>query len=84
MSPGGWRAKTSKYRELRKKLAKYDKRFEEHVNRGKGSHRVIFHPDIDGEVAHYPVKYHGENTELGKGYLKAFIRRFNLPDDFFD
>lgn len=44
----------------------------------------MFHPNIDGKVAHYPVKYHGENTELRKGFLKAVIRRFNLPDDFFD
>lgn len=76
--------KPHKYREFLKKLRKYDSQFEEHVNEGKGSHRVIFHPDIEGQVAHYPVKHHGSGTELGKGYLKSVIRRFNLPNDFFD
>ena len=41
-------AKTYSYRELIKKLRKHDPRFEEHVNRGKGSERMLYHPDVDG------------------------------------
>lgn len=60
-------------------LRTYDSRFEVHVRRGKGSHRMIYHPDIDGDPASFPVKYHGESTELRKGMISAIIRRFELP-----
>ncbi len=75
--------KRYKYREVLKKLKKFDSRFEEHVRKGKGSHRLIYHPDIDGEPKSYPLKCHGENTELGYQYLEGIVRRFNLPKDFF-
>jgi len=75
--------KRYKYREVIKKLKKHDRRFEEYVKDGKGSHRTIYHPDINGEPKSYPLKCHGENTELSYGYLDGMIRRFNLPEDFF-
>ncbi len=67
-----------------RKLRKHDKRFEIYTNRGKGSERMIYHPDINGKPESYPFKYHGGGTELAKGTLKAIIRRFNLPNDFFN
>lgn len=72
-------AKTYKYRELIKALTEYDKRFKVFEARGKGSERMIFHPDIEGREASYPVKCHGDGTELRKGVISAIIRRFNIP-----
>ena len=75
--------KPRKYDDALRKLRKYDKRFEEHARRGKGSERMIFHPDIGGRPVSYPVKYHGKPTELRLHRLSAIIRAFGLPDDFF-
>jgi predicted RNA binding protein YcfA (HicA-like mRNA interferase family) len=69
-----------KYREVVKILRKHDSRFEFWEDRGKGSERIIYHPDINGRPASIPVKCHGEGTELRKGIISAIIRRFNLPD----
>ena len=73
--------KPYKFRELVKALRKHDTRFEVWENRGKGSERVIYHPDIDGRPASFPVKCHGEGTELRKGVISSIKRRFKLPDD---
>ncbi len=76
-------AKVYTYRELIKKLEAHDDRFEVNVRRGKGSERVIYHPDINGRAESYPIKCHGEGTEIRKGHLSAIVRRFNLPSKFF-
>lgn len=73
--------KPRKYREVVKILRRYDPRFEFWEDRGKGSERIIYHPDIDGRPASIPVKCHGEGTELRKGIISAILRRFNLPKD---
>ena len=70
--------KTYTYRELEKVLRNHDRRFEFYMNRGKGSERMIYHPDIDGRSESYPVKHHGRNTEIKAGTLAAIKRRFNL------
>lgn len=72
--------KTYTFRTLEKTLRKHDKRFEFYKKRGKGSERIIYHPDINGRPESYPVKCHGENTEIRKGSLSAIKRRFNLKD----
>lgn len=77
-------AKTIAYRELVKKLKEHDARFRELDNRGKGSHRMIFHPDINGKKASYPLPYHGSKTDLHHAYVKAIIKRFHLPKELFD
>ncbi len=74
-------AKSYKFRELVKKLREYDTHFEFWTNRAKGSERMIYHPDINGRAESFPVKCHGENTELRKGVISSIIRRFNLPKD---
>jgi len=53
-----------------------------HKNRGKGSERLIFHPDVNGRSESYPMTYH-KGRDIGKGMLKAIIRRFNLPPQIF-
>ena len=73
--------KPHKFRELVRVLRAYDKRFEFWQKRGKGSERVIHHPDIAGRPESFPLKCHGENTELRKGVISDIIRRFNLPRD---
>jgi hypothetical protein len=72
--------KPRKYREVVKILRHHDSRFEFLQDRGKGSERIIYHPDVNGRPASIPVKCHGEGTELRKGVISAIIRRFNLPD----
>ena len=71
--------KPYKFRELVRVLRQYDSRFEIWQSRGKGSERMIYHPDINGRPESFPVKCHGENTELRKGVISGVIRRFNLP-----
>lgn len=75
--------KAYKYREVLQLLREHDKRFQEWRGRGKGSHRMIFHPDINGRPASYPIPAHSDGDTIKPPYLKAVIRRFSLPDDFF-
>lgn len=63
-------------------LREHDPRFVVLVNRGKGSHRMIFHPNIEGQKRSFPIPYH-RSKEIQRGLLKALIRRFNLPNDLF-
>jgi hypothetical protein len=72
------------YRKVIRALSDYDPRFEVWINRGKGSERIIYHPDIAGRPESYPIKCHGEGTEIRPGTLSAIIRRFRLPRDIFD
>ena len=73
--------KPHKYRELVRILKDHDGRFQFISRRGKGSDRMIYHPNINGRAESFPVKCHGENTELSKGVMSDLIRRFNLPTD---
>ena len=73
--------KVYKFRELIKVLKDHDSRFEAKVNRAKGSERMIYHPDVDGKAASYPIKCHGEGDEIKKGHYPHIIRRFRLPKD---
>ena len=74
-------ARPYKYVELERILRKYDSRFEFWARRGKGSERIIYHPDVNGRPQSFPVKHHGGNTELRRGVISAIIRRFDLPRD---
>jgi len=48
--------------------------------RGKGSHRMIYHPDILGRPVSFPIICHGEGQEISKYIIGDLIRAFNLPD----
>ncbi len=63
-------------------LRDHDSRLQIYVNCGKGSHRMIYHPDIAGRAVSMPLTYH-KGRDVQKGLLKAVIRRFNLPDKIF-
>jgi predicted RNA binding protein YcfA (HicA-like mRNA interferase family) len=63
-------------------LREHDPRFEVFEKRGKGSERMIKHPNINGRKECYPITFH-KGQDIGKGMLKAIIRRFALPSDIF-
>lgn len=73
-------AKRYKFRELVRALLDLDKRFEVIERRGKGSHRMIYHPDIGGRPASFPIVFKSDGSELNPKYIKGIIRRFCLPD----
>ena len=76
--------KILKLRELIKKLKNHDSRFIFlSEKRGKGSERIIYHPDIGGSEASFPIKCHGRGTEIDKAYYPLIRSRFRLPRDFF-
>lgn len=63
-------------------LEGHDDRFRFHSRKGKGSHQMIEHPDIDGKRASIPLPCH-KGKDVRPGVLNSIIRRFNLPKDFF-
>ena len=74
--------RTYRWSELRKILRKYDRRFDLDKKGGKGSHRTIRHPDINGKKESYFIPCHnGDKTVIGKAYLGDIKKIFNLPDD---
>ncbi len=76
-------AKIYKFRELVRILRQHDSRFEIFENRGKGSERIIYHPNINGRAESFPVKCHGENDDLKPYVIPDIIRRFSLPRKLF-
>ena len=63
--------KTRPFRDVIKILKNYDLRFEVSNQRGKGSHRMIIHPDIFGKERHWPIPFHGRNKEILPGFQKG-------------
>ena len=72
-----------KYRVVIAILTTHDKRFEVDRSVGKGSHRRIYHGDVNGEARSYHLKCYGENDEIQLSHLTRIIRRFELPKDIF-
>jgi len=50
--------------------------------RGKGSERILLLPDKPGSLKgpQYPIKYHGEGTEISIPVINAILRRFSITD----
>jgi predicted RNA binding protein YcfA (HicA-like mRNA interferase family) len=71
-----------KVRDLLRILRKHDPKFEVLQKRGKGSEMMVYHPGVNGRAESFPVTHHA-GQEIGKGMLKAIIRRFDLPEDIF-
>ena len=76
--------KYQEYRLIVDRLRKYDSRFEIHTRGGKGSHRMVFHPDVEGHKRQYPLPYHHAKTTIAPGMQKDLIRIFQLPADIFE
>ncbi len=70
--------------QTKKMLVAHDERFNFYQKRGKGSHRVIEHPDIEDQRVANIIPVHGEGGDILKQYLAQTKRKFNLPQDFFD
>ena len=77
------RAKAFTRLELIRKLRQHDRQFEVDPKRAKGSEVMLFHPNVDGDARSYPVPGHNDGSIVRRGHLKAIVRRFNLPSDFF-
>lgn len=70
------------YRDVVKHVKNERGNVEVHAKKGKGSHRVLFDPDMP---AHFPLPHHGDNKRrIPPGMLKDLIRIFDLPADIFD
>lgn len=76
--------KPVRYKKLIRALRRQDSRFQVLPRRGKGSHRMIVHPDVNGKAESYPLKVHGKNPEIDGCYVRDLKKRFNLPENIFD
>ena len=76
-------AKRFKFRQIEKILKNYDGRFEFVKNRGKGSERMIYHPNIGGRSKSLPVKCHGLGAEVLPYVIADIVRRFSVPRSLF-
>jgi len=75
------RKKRCKYREVKKILNRFG--IKELPSRGKGSHRVFYHPNFRGRNRFYPVKCHNPNQEFSIKTLEGIRRAFDLEEDEF-
>ena len=70
------------YRYVVGRLRKHDSRFEIHIQRGKGSHRMIYHPDVEGNKRHYPLPHHGPRTAIAPGMQRTWSASSNFLKTF--
>ena len=70
-----------KYREVRKILRKFG--IQEQPSRGKGSHRVFFHPNFRGKPRFYPVKCHNPSQQLTIKTIEKIRKAFSLTEEEF-
>lgn len=68
------------YKDTVKALKDHDRRFFIVEGLGKGSHRMVCHPD---SKRHYPLPYHGQKTIISDHMLRNLIRFFDLPRNLF-
>lgn len=74
--------KRLEYREVIRRLKEERPNLTVEKQRGKGSHRMVYDPDMG---VHYPLPHHGDDKRrLQQGYLKDLIRLLDLPADIFD
>jgi len=75
-----------KLRVLLKRLTKYGIVRREN-KRGKGSEIILQKPvtPSSGQGPMFPLKNHGDNTEISFQTIMAILRRFNIdPNDFWE
>jgi hypothetical protein len=55
------------------------------VKRGKGSEVILLKPDAPGSTkgAQYPIKHHGDGTEISIPVIIALLRRFGIDANSF-
>ena len=57
------------------------------AKRGKGSEVILLKPEAPGSKRglQYPIKHHGDGTELYIPVINAVLRRFGIkPEEFWD
>jgi len=72
-----------KYRELIARLKPFGVIVLE--GRGKGSERILLKPLAEGfgKGPQFPIKHHGDSTEIYLPVIQAVLRRFDIdPDEF--
>jgi hypothetical protein len=72
-----------KFRELIDKLQPYG--IVVMAKRGKGSEMILLKPDTPGskQGPQFPIKHHGDGTEIYIPVINAVLRRFAInPDEF--
>lgn len=72
-----------KYRELFEKLKPYG--IQVMAKRGKGSEFILLKPVSPGskQGLQFPIKHHGDGTEIYIPVITAVLRRFNInPEEF--
>ena len=72
-----------KLRELLSRLKEYG--IISLAKRGKGSERILLKPQEPGsrKGPQYPIKDHGDGTEISISVIKAALRRFEIDEDEF-
>ncbi len=77
------RARPLRFRELFKKLKKYNVQIIK--GRGKGSEIVLLRPTEPGsnKGPTYPIKHHSDNDVLRVGTIDACLRRLGIPKEEF-
>lgn len=72
-----------KFRELLEKLKPYG--IVVMAKRGKGSELILLKPEAPDSLRGptYPIKHHGDGTEIYIPVIKAALRRFGIPEDTF-
>ena len=72
-----------KFRELLKKLSEYGVFVLK--KRGKGSERILLKPIEQGSKKgpQYPIKHHGDSTEITLPVILTILRRFDIDEDSF-
>jgi hypothetical protein len=78
-----WDRKPLRLRELLARLRKFD--VEAIPRRGKGSEIILLRPTEPGSRRgpQYPIKNHGEGTEITLPVIKACLRQLGIPEDEF-
>ena len=71
------------WRTLFKTLHDHDSRFRDDKIRGKGSHRMLVHPDIDGKEVRFPVPVHSMGKDLPAYIPRKIMAKFRLPRTLF-
>lgn len=51
----------------------------------KGAKRILYHPNIKGKPASYPMDVHSKHQQFSRPVIRAIRDRFNISiDDFYN
>lgn len=70
-----------RYRDLLRCLKEFG--VTEAVRKGKGSKRMLFKADVEGQKQSHPIHPHNNNDEVHTHIVKTVLRRFKIPEKAF-